>query len=54
MGRRGGSDGIARFSAYIEGLASVIGHADRKRPLRDYCVGLLMPAERKVWGKPTN
>ena len=47
MGRRGGSDEIARFSAYIEGLASVIGHADRKRPLRDYCVGLLMPAERK-------
>jgi SRSO17 transposase len=37
----------ARFSAYIEGLVSVIGHADRVRPLRDYCTGLLMPCERK-------
>ena len=26
---------------------SVIGHADRAEPLRDYCVGLLMPGERK-------
>jgi len=25
----------------------VIGHADRASPLRDYCTGLLMPAERK-------
>jgi SRSO17 transposase len=37
----------ARFSAYVEGLASVIGHVDRKGPLRDYCVGLLLPGERK-------
>ncbi len=37
----------SRFSAYVEGLASVIGHADRTGPLRDYCVGLLMPSERK-------
>lgn len=36
-----------RFAAYIDGLASVIGHADRVGPLRDYCVGLVMPAERK-------
>jgi SRSO17 transposase len=36
-----------RFSAYIEGLVSVIGHADRARPLRDYCTGLLLPCERK-------
>jgi SRSO17 transposase len=35
------------FSAYVEGLVSVIGHADRAKPLRDYCVGLLMPGERK-------
>ena len=26
---------------------SVIGHADRAGPLRDYCVGLMMPGERK-------
>jgi hypothetical protein len=25
----------------------VIGHADRAGPLRDYCVGLMMPGERK-------
>jgi SRSO17 transposase len=36
-----------RFSEYVEGLVSVIGHADRAKPLRDYCVGLLMPGERK-------
>jgi len=36
-----------RFQAYVEGLASVIGHADRNGPLRDYCTGLLLPAERK-------
>jgi SRSO17 transposase len=40
-----GSDG--RFSSYVEGLASVIGHADRVNPLRDYCTGLMMPCERK-------
>jgi SRSO17 transposase len=37
----------ARFSDYVEGLVGVIGHADRARPLRDYCLGLLMPGERK-------
>ena len=37
----------ARFSSYIAGLVSVIGHADRAKPLRDYCTGLLMPCERK-------
>ena len=37
----------SRFGAYVEGLVSVIGHADRAKPLRDYCVGLLMPCERK-------
>jgi SRSO17 transposase len=36
-----------RFAAYVEGLVSVIGHADRARPLRDYCRGLMMPCERK-------
>jgi SRSO17 transposase len=41
----GGSDG--RFSRYVEGLAGVIGHADRIKPLRDYCSGLMMPCDRK-------
>jgi SRSO17 transposase len=36
-----------RFRAYVDGLSSVIGHADRKRPLEDYCVGLMGPSERK-------
>ena len=37
----------SRFAEYVEGLVSVIGHKDRARPLRDYCVGLMMPCERK-------
>src|SRR3954454_23127738 len=36
-----------RFTAYLEALAEVIGHADRAEPLRDYCRGLLLPGERK-------
>ena len=36
-----------RFAAYVEGLAGVIGHADRVGPLRDYCTGLMLPGERK-------
>ena len=36
-----------RFSAYVEELVSVIGHADRAKPLRDYCQGLMLPCERK-------
>ena len=35
------------FFALCRGLASVIGHADRVSPLRDYCIGLMMPCERK-------
>ena len=37
----------AAFSAYVDHLVKVIGHADRIDPLRDYCLGLLMPLERK-------
>lgn len=37
----------SRFAAYVEGLVSVIGHADRNGPLHDYCVGLMLPCERK-------
>ena len=36
-----------RFRRYVEGLVSVIGHADRADPLRDYCTGLMMPVARK-------
>ena len=37
----------ARFAGYMAGLASVVGHADRTGPLRDYCTGLMLPGERK-------
>src|SRR5450631_4545414 len=47
MDLRAVGDSGSRFSAYVEGLVSVIGHADRASPLRDYCLGLLMPCERK-------
>jgi SRSO17 transposase len=47
MPRRGDQESQERFAAFIDALASVIGHADRASPLRDYCTGLLMPAERK-------
>src|SRR5437773_7664601 len=45
----GESDGGsgARFAAYVERLGTVLGHADRQEPLHDYCLGLLMPIERK-------
>src|SRR6202011_1982535 len=41
------NDSEARFAGYVEGLSSVIGHADRPGPLRDYCTGLMLPGERK-------
>ena len=50
MGRQvsqGSEDSEARFVRYVEGLTSVIGHADRAVPLRDYCVGLLASEGRK-------
>src|SRR6476660_1465230 len=44
----GSSEGSeARFTAYVEALGAVLGHADRQEPMRDYCLGLLMPIERK-------
>ncbi|HEY7552964.1 MAG TPA: IS701 family transposase [Hyphomicrobiaceae bacterium] len=42
---REGSD--RRFCRYMERLSSVIGHADRVNPLRDYCTGLMLPCARK-------
>jgi SRSO17 transposase len=40
-------DSASRFVAFVEELASVIGHADRARPLRDYCAGLLVSDGRR-------
>ena len=40
-------DGGSRFEGYVDGLASVIGHKDREGLLRDYCLGLMLPCERK-------
>ena len=37
----------ARFASSVAGLGSVIGHAARMGPLRDYCTGLMLPGERK-------
>src|SRR6059058_3608401 len=37
----------ARFLGYVEALGAVLGHADRHQPMHDYCLGLLMPIERK-------
>src|SRR3989442_1834404 len=47
MGLPKSGDAASRFSAYVDGLTSVIGHANRAKPLRDYCTGLMMPCERK-------
>src|SRR5688500_10253249 len=41
------SGGRWSFDAYVEALIEVIGHADRAEPLRDYCLGLMMPLARK-------
>ena len=47
MGLQGSDSSESRFGVYVQGLVSVIGHADRAGPLRDYCLGLVMPCERK-------
>src|ERR671927_1501343 len=36
-----------RLGDYVERLGDVLGHADRRAPLRAYCTGLLLPGERK-------
>jgi SRSO17 transposase len=41
------ADTEVRFTEYLARLAEVIGHADRKEPLRAYMAGLLLPGERK-------
>src|SRR6266850_216321 len=47
MNRRDGEKAAARFAAYVQGLSSVLGYADRNGPFRDYCTGLILPGERK-------
>src|SRR3982075_3126531 len=45
---RGRAKGIeSRFLGYVQGLGSVIGHADRVQPLHDYCLGLMVARGRK-------
>ena len=47
MGLETIADGASRFAVFVEELTSVIGHADRAAPLRDYCVGLVAAEGRK-------
>ena len=47
MGRGHVNASESRFLGYVEGLASVIGHADRVGPLHDYCLGLMAARGRK-------
>ncbi len=47
MGLETLANGASRFTAFVGELTSVIGHADRAAPLRDYCVGLLAAEGRK-------
>src|SRR3954468_8886454 len=37
----------SRFSPYVERLTRALGHADRVAPFRAYCVGLMLPGQRK-------
>jgi SRSO17 transposase len=46
-GRGSSQESDARFAAYVEALGAVLGHADRQQPMHDYCLGLLIPIERK-------
>jgi len=47
MGLRRAKDVESRFANYVEGLVRVVGHQDRVEPMRDYCTGLMTPADRK-------
>src|SRR5436190_5198844 len=47
MNLDGAVDSASRFVAFVEELTSVIGHADRARPLNDYCAGLLATEGRR-------
>jgi len=47
MGASSNDGSDQRFSAFAEELTCSFGHADRHEPMRDYCLGLLMPIDRK-------
>jgi SRSO17 transposase len=47
MDLEGTADSASRFAAFVGELVSMIGHADRARPLRDYCTGLLASEGRR-------
>lgn len=42
-----GADSESRFEAYVERLSRAVRHADRAAPLRAYCLGLMLPGDRK-------
>ena len=42
-------DSASRFAAYVGQVTGVIGHADRVRPLNDYCAGLLSQRAAGAW-----
>ena len=47
MDRQQCESSAERFEAYLNDISSVIGHAARIGPLKDYCSGLLLPVNRK-------
>jgi len=49
MGLDSGTEVADRLATYLGELTKAVGHADRAKPLRDYCSGLLgdgRPAQR--------
>ena len=41
-----------RFAAYVNELTKVLWHADREKPFRDYCAGLLATEVRAPANHP--
>lgn len=44
---RGKKSGARKFESYIKEIAGVLEHMDRVGPMHDYCMGLVLPGERK-------
>lgn len=36
-----------RYDGYMDELSACLGHADRVKPFKSYCTGLMLPVERK-------